>query len=127
MKLNKAEIAEKAALIILNADLRGDWDMEKIADCAAEAWKLADAMQAEADKRVVKGVLEVLNSTNSTPLDWQPDWSQAPTDKPVVHWAKMEMGQFMWIWYSRGAPIYIPAPDFGYVGHWKDSLRKRPQ
>ena len=68
----------------------------------ADAWQYADAMEAEAEKRIkaeakekreaVRKLLnndgtflekegqhfEDLNSTDSIQLEWQPDWSQAP-------------------------------------------------
>ena len=43
---------------------------------AFDAWTLADAMQAEADKREVK-LHEVFFDTKPNE-EWQPDWSQAP-------------------------------------------------
>ena len=53
-----------------------------------DAWKYADAMQAEADKRKSKPELPSLQQTfidgveqpRYTPPceEWQPDWSQAP-------------------------------------------------
>lgn len=49
--MNKLEMAQDFAKIILDAGLRGDWDMINLDSVAADAFLLADAMQAEADKR----------------------------------------------------------------------------
>lgn len=103
------------------------------------AWKYADAMQAEADKRDKaeaeqkrKEMRELLNAENTfieregqhfDDVEWQPDWSQAPTHDTVA-WDIDERGQARWIASDNG---YYLAPDFGYTGRWQDSLRKRPE
>ena len=51
--MNKLEMAQDFAKIILDAGLRGDWDMINLDSVAADAFLLADAMQAEADKRKI--------------------------------------------------------------------------
>ena len=114
----------------------------------ADAWKYADAMQAEADKRekeeIEKRSVElrnILNLSNFKPLEcqeeWQPDWSQAPD--VATHWTMRQDGKCLW-W--KGKPLFDGscfydavgicrtvgyAPSFGYTGDWCESLRKRPQ
>ena len=104
-----------------------------------EAWKYADAMQAEADKREKEesekkraDIREMLKANNTfveregqhfDDVEWQPDWSQAPRCD-VVAWDINEHGQGRWIASDNG---YYLAPSFGYQGNWQDSLRKRPQ
>ena len=93
------------------------------------AYEIADAMQAEADKRKPKVLPEVL---------FEPDWSIAPDG--FNWWAVDSFGSY---WYARkitwngdewdyekglfngGSPT-IEAPSFNYQGDWKNSLRKRP-
>ena len=118
------------------------------------AWDYADAMQAEADKREKEEIdkqsaelRNILNLSNSKPLelqpdleDWQPDWSQAP-DNDVQYFAVDEDGQGgwyitkptlcsdHWYWSEWGERLneYDHAPSFGYTGDWRNSLRKRPK
>lgn len=66
---------------------------------------------------------DVLKPANSMELEWQPDWSQAPTHDTVA-WDIDERGQARWIASDNG---YYLAPTFGYTGRWQDSLRKRPK
>ena len=118
-----------------------------------KAWAYADAMQAEADKRekeeIEKRSVElrnILNLSNSKPLElqpdveeWQPDWSQAPDDaccwfiggkswdvKP--YWSKYipcyKNEETQTTWQGDGM---IEAPSFGYAGDWRESLRKQPK
>lgn len=114
-----------------------------------DAWKYADAMQAEADKRNNKETCDknigldssVLKPSNSMELEWQPDWSQAPE---WANWWTMDKNK-LGIWHNKipcnkqsthewvidfslGSDFsYKVSPDFNYQGNWKDSLRKRPQ
>ena len=105
-----------------------------------EAWKYADAMQAEADKREPSGFPSVLRGAcreialNSIGKEWQPDWSQAPDgfNRFVIgsvgghgFFTNIEpelMGDYYYIG-SDGVVFH----NHGYQGNWKDSLRKRPQ
>ena len=80
-------------------------------DIASRAWKYADAMQAEADKRSKaeveqkrKAVREMLNADNTflekegqhfDDVEWQPDWSQAP-DSLVKYFAVDKNGRGGW-------------------------------
>ena len=123
-------------------------------DIASRAWKYADAMQAEADKREKeeaaqrrKEIREMLNDANTfveregqhfdDVEEWQPDWSQAPDS--ATYWAMRPDGKCIW-W--KGKPLFDGscfydavgichtvghAPSFGYTGDWRNSLRKRPQ
>ena len=126
-------------------------------DITSRAWKYADAMQAEADKREKeeaaqrrKEIREMLNDANTfveregqhfdDVEEWQPDWSQAP--EWANWWAMDENKNTRWI-YSQLEQPYISdiflrwcavgmfdsadAPSFGYTGDWRESLRKRPQ
>lgn len=91
-------------------------DEDKIMD----AWKVADAMQAEADERKPSGLPDALKE------EWQPDWSQAP--ETAIAWKMQSKSNAVWIHNKRlSAFDYSIAPTFNYQGDWKDSLRKRPQ
>ena len=68
------------------------------------------------------------------PKEWPgPDWSQAPEwamwwamDKTsLAHWYRIAPDQLDWMWSYRIGE-FDEAPCFGYTGHWRDSLRKRP-
>ena len=110
-------------------------------------WEMADAMQAEADKRKPSGFPDVLRgacgeviAVRVNNMEWQPDWSQAPD------WANWWCLSVMHgaMWFSREpictkstwvmlngvkfcAASFDEAPSFNYAGNWQDSLRKRPQ
>lgn len=126
MILDKAKMAHDYAIEMLK---RGDPERS----IAFDAWVLADTMQAESDKRVVK-LPDVFFDTKSNE-EWQPDWSQAPDW--ANWWVMTKGGFFAWVdseprlsnphggWLmSRGKTV---APSFNYAGNWQDSLRKRPQ
>lgn len=126
MILDKAKMAHDYAIEMLK---RGDPERR----IAFDAWTLAEAMQAEADKRVVK-LPDVFFDTELNE-EWQPDWSQAPDW--ANWWVMTKGGFFAWVdseprlsnphggWLmSRGKTV---APSFNYAGNWQDSLRKRPQ
>lgn len=113
----------------------------------ADAWKYADAMQAEADKRECKERTDVLLTKDkdgnclhfhhefghkkcmdcgASLEEWQPDWSQAPDD--ALTWAISPLGIASWALYKDGVPYgSTHAPSFGYTGNWRNSLRKRPK
>lgn len=93
-------------------------------DKVLEAWKLADTMQAESDKREDKTRPAVLQEK------WQPDWSVAPD---WANWWVMDAdGDAAWceekpikakdFWYGKEGN----SSSFNYQGNWQDSLRKRP-
>ena len=84
------------------------------------SWRYADAMQAEADKRLKTDV------GNTDASEWQPDWSQAPEN--TTHWG-MELGSAYWL-KEEGNGLFCKigkASLFGYTGNQQGSLRKRPQ
>ena len=57
------EQAQRFAEILLTSGLKGEWDIptnNTYEAVASDAWRMADAMQAEADKRTVKGVPEAI-------------------------------------------------------------------
>ena len=122
------------------------------------AWQYADAMQAEANKREKEesekkraDIREMLKANNTfveregqhfDDVEWQPDWSQAPS------WANWwvaianSKGEISGGWFfskepeigkGDGVSVYYGSGDstltgsFGYQGNWQDSLRKRPQ
>ena len=126
MILDKAKMAHDYAIEMLK---RGDPERS----IAFDAWTLADTMQAEADKRVIK-LPDVFFDTKPNE-EWQPDWSQAPSW--ANWWVMTKGGFFAWVdseprlsnphggWLmSRGKTV---APSFNYAGNWQDSPRKRPQ
>ena len=115
-----------------------------------ESWQYADAMEAEAEKRIkaeakekreaVRKLLnddgtflekegqhfEDLNSTDSSELEFQVDWSVAPEN--AEEWSVKRGGvDARWTCYCDGDKYYVSAPLFNYRGDWKDSLRKRPK
>ena len=136
-------------------DIVSNWEYGDSFDPVAEAWKYADAMQAEVDKRKKEGAEEeskkrkevrqkLINTFESNKLhcsdDWQPDWSQAP--EWANWWAMDENKNTRWIyseleqpytgdaylrWFAVGRFDSEDAPSFGYTGGWRNSLRKRPE
>ena len=105
-----------------------------------DAWKYADAMQAEVDKRepsgfpnVLRGACGEIVAVKVDDKEWQPDWSQAPEwadwwaiDKDLVSFWHEDKPKFDEVeFYQCG--VFCDAPSFGYQGNWQDSLRKRPQ
>lgn len=93
---------------------------------AQNVWNVAEAMQAEAEKRKPKFECDAYGFP-VRPLpsdDFEVDWSQAPL------WANA------WHYWSDGTATWYNcykdhyknciAPTFNYSGDWKDSLRKRP-
>lgn len=140
---NKLEMAHEWAIELL----RSGYHRDDIISCA---WQYAEAMQAEADKRgtrcdekieintypewdasinyppdawvVYRGEKRLAVSIKN---EWQPDWSQAPSD--ALTWAINGKGDATWALYENGE-FYscVEAPSFNYQGDWRDSLRKRP-
>ena len=133
MILDKAKMAHEWAMKYGKVD--SNYNRENTVQLA---WEYADAMQAEADKRVVK-LPDVFFDTNKNE-EWQPDWSQAP--EWANWWCLSVMHGAMW--FSREpictkatwamlndvkfcAASFDEAPSFNYQGSWQDSLRNRPQ
>lgn len=150
--MNIDERAQQILLKLMEAVKTG-YDAEGISECAYE---IADAMQAESDKRKPKGLPEVLLTKDkdgnclhfhrefgrkkcmdcgASLEEWQPDWSQAP--EWANSWGMAEIGQAWWLsgeWHvnnrggfsSTGFIKAEKAPSFDYQGNWKESLRERP-
>ena len=112
------------------------------------SWRYADAMQAEADKRNNKETCDknigldnsVLKPSNSMELEWQPDWSQAPS-RMNYFFMNRDGGKY-WTVNKPGEPnltehvidcrdcggdCYAYASSQNYQCHWQNSLRKRPR
>ena len=142
MILDKAKMAHDYAIEMLK---RGDPERS----IAFDAWTLADAMQAEADKRKPIPKLPALQQTFIDGVEqpryapscdeWQPDWSQAPSSL-ITHWSMEGNGTCTW-WVDEPCVdsethfenpenphscCYSDAPSFNYIGNWQESLRKRP-
>lgn len=129
----KLEMAHEWAIELLRAGDSSD-------DVISCAWRYADAMQAEADKRG-KEEQDKLKQNERNYHDelvfigleeWQPDWSQAP--EWANWWVKTMGDSYLWCMhepimnddYFRAVAGSNHAPSFGYTGNWRDSLRKRP-
>lgn len=118
------ELAEKILLALVSNPNFSPTDSDS--DTAAACWDLAEAMQAQVDKR----------KAPEPDLDtWQPDWSLAPqgydwfykdsngdlvftTKKPVIHKklnAWVVVGHADFFEYDIDCPI-----------DWRSSLRQRP-
>lgn len=126
MILDKMKLAHEMALRII--DLCPELTPDELAE---RCFKYADAMQAEADKRKVKGVPEAIEQ------EWQPDWSVAPY-WAVVYTRDVFGGQWwnvaprldggdVWVVDSVNDYLCASAPNFGYQGDWRNSLRRRPE
>ena len=114
--MNKLEIAHEYAMkCIGNPNVSVNTNNEII----AFAWKYADAMQAEADKRNNKETCDknigldssVLKPSNSMELEWQPDWDLAPSD--ATTWKTVNN---VAIWLSSNGQPLCTAPTFGITG-----------
>lgn len=131
-------------------DIVSNWEYDDSFNPVDEAWKLADAMQAEADKRkssefpnVLRGACGEIVAVKVDDMEWQPDWSQAPewanwwvigslTKQGIWSEAKPNSvrinGADYWeVTSPIGDEHLSVAPSFNYTGDWRDSLHKRPQ
>lgn len=90
-------------------------DSEKI----VESFNIAEAMQAEFNKRKPQGLPEAIQD------DFQVDWSLAPEN--TVAWS-MHDDNITGRWTCRDSMgrYFKQAPSFNYKGDWKNSLRQRP-
>ena len=145
--MDKLTMAHDWAMVCLKSGLTASME-----DLIIEAWKYADAMQAESEKRNKaevekkrKEIREMLNAPNTfveregqnfdDVEEWQPDWSQAPEGYNYFCVGSYSgNGYFCHIepiiykdhhWFT-GEDV-IEFKDHGYQGNWKDSLRKRPE
>ena len=89
--MNKLQMAHEYAMKHVQEGFDINYDV-----LVVEAWKYADAMQAEADKREKEesekkraDIREMLKANNTfveregqhfDDVEWQPDWSQAPNN-----------------------------------------------
>lgn len=126
-------IKDMAHDYMCNLILKG-FPLNEIDTIAERCFKLAEAMQAEAEKRKPTPNADPMRKVREA--EWQPDWSQAPDT--ATHWTMRQDGECLW-W--KGKPLFDGscfydavgichtvgyAPSFNYQGDWKDSLRKRP-
>ena len=134
--MNKLQMAHEYAMKHVEEGFDINYDV-----LVVEAWKYADAMQAEADKREPSGFPNVLRgawgeivAVKVDDKEWQPDWSQAPmgfnrfvvgSDGGYGFFTNMEPQLQDDFWFVGADGIVIK--DHGYQGNWQDSLRKRPQ
>ena len=142
--MNKLQMAHEYAM---KHGRNNSWMESDVID----AWKYADAMQAEADKREKEesekkraDIREMLKANNTfveregqhfDDVEWQPDWSQAPD---WANWWAVD-GFDRAYWFEDSPKLNIiddtwdnhyrdkMAGDYGYTGDWRNSLRKRPQ
>ena len=128
-------IEEMAHDYMCNLILKG-FPLNEVDIMAERCFKLAEAMQAEAEKRKTKPNADPMRKVREA--QWQPDWSQAP--EWAKWWAMDESCQCNWFevmphidcyeftYLPNGCniPVHYEAPSFNYQGDWKDSLRKRP-
>ena len=137
--MNKLEMAHDYLKVLLTQNTS-----RTVGEAVETAYALADAMQAEADKRkpsgfpnVLRGACGEIVAVRVDDIEWQPDWSQAPN--VATYWTMRQDGECLW-W--KGKPLFDGscfydavgichtvgyAPSFGYTGDWRNSLRKRPK
>ena len=147
--MDKLQMAMRFAEIMLIEHFKGNEVYSRYGykdGICEDAWVMADAMQAEADKRKSKPELPSLQQTFIDGVEqpryapscdeWQPDWSQAP--EWVSYWLKTSGISFAWVdrlprisnlsdCWNLECMKKRSAPSFNYQGNWQDSLRKRPQ
>ena len=150
----KLEMAHDYAVAMLEtpAQLTGMSDK----DIAIAAFNLAEAMQAEADKRECKERTDVLLTKDkdgnclhfhhefghkkcmdcgASLEEWQPDWSQAPSGYDwFVVGGRSGKGFFCLVEPEIVKDHYwfvgedcLSVDKHNYTGDWRESLRKRPQ
>lgn len=145
--MNKMQLAHDMALELVK--IKPSLSAWQIAD---RCFEYADAMQAEADKRIKaeaeqkrKEVREILNDANTfieregqhfdDVEEWQPDWSQAPKGYDYFciggcsrngYFCPIEPVIYKDHYWVVGEEA-IEVKGHGYTGNWQDSLRKRPQ
>lgn len=126
--MNKLEMAQRFAEIMLAAHYNNTANFESPSEFSSIAWKYADAMQAEADKREKQKAIDEYSSP-----EWQPDWSQAPDDCCFFcvasnggygFFTNLEP-EFMGDYFYVGCGGLM-IENHGYTGDWRNSLRKRP-
>ena len=120
--MDKMKLAHDAALAMINSGC-------SLHTAIADAWRYADAMQAEAEKRNKaeaeqkrKEIREMLNAPNTfveregqhfdDVYQCEVDWSQSPKEYPTTGWYIFK-GVAHWI--ADEFPCG-PAPTFGFIG-----------
>ena len=120
------ERAQQILLKLMETDKTG-YDAEGI---SIYAYEIADAMQAESDKRKPKGLPEALQDEFT--IDWSiaPEWANYWTIDLDCnsYWYRNKPSMVEYGWESNGG-IIGNAPNFKYFSYsdkFRDSLRKRP-
>lgn len=142
--MNKDQMAHEFAIARLSSGA-GFMTSEIVED----SWRYADLMQVEADKRRAQKqaeMRELLNDPNTFvekegmhfddvnfEVDWSvaPEWANAwtyrePTNEGVW-WTKPPTSKVANRFVCHLENECMPAPNFGYTGDWRDSLRMRPE
>ena len=132
----KLELAERVLIAIVQADNRNyNWDAEGV---SALSFEVADAMEAEYNKRKQKEIEKGIEQDKEMLGGFQVDWSQAPigydwwaVDGCGAWWYDQEPkwinGEWSGYSYAKnGGSATEKAPSFNYQEDWKDSLRERP-
>lgn len=137
--MDKLQMAMRFAEIMLIEHFKGNgvYNSYGYKDGICEdAWIMADAMQAEADRRKPSGLPEALCEADAFADPFKGlypliDWNKY--GKGLYHfWAMDENGQAFW--HNREPRINggkwdschkYKAPTFNHQGNWQDSLRKR--
>ena len=132
----KLELAQEWAMKMVG-EVRSDPMNSASKKLSVMAWKYADAMEAEYNKRKQEEIESGIEQDKEMLDSFQVDWSQAPS---WANWWAMDRDNDAY-WHScvdkpfiQGAVFEIAtpqghtsdAPSFNYQGDWKDSLRKRP-
>lgn len=129
---------EKAWLLLAELHADAGYLFGRVAADGSVAAMMTNAVRAKID-----AINAIFQPAPTAPTEWPgPDWSQAPVW--AEGWVKQrKYTNGMWFagdFRSRGesaagwefgAPHsgkeqWAQAPNFGYTGHWRDSLRKRP-
>nr|DAF69080.1 MAG TPA: hypothetical protein [Caudoviricetes sp.] len=137
--MNKLELAHAFALRGIDMEvLSSNYSLDLL---VAQSWKYADLMLAEDEKRKDKGLPMAIQQTfingveqpRYAPENFVIDWDGA--SERYNYWVMDKDGRCFW--YEReprrdNTEFYqncniCLAPDFGYKGDWKQSLRKRPE
>ena len=145
----KLELAHEWAIELLRSGYHGD-------DIISCAWQYADAMQAEADKRINKDRPDAMLTKDkdgnclhfhhefghkkcmdcgASLEEWQPDWSQAPdwanflvmSFKGTAYWHSSEPRPSGAGWVDGGNCALAHLDCYHSAGDWRNSLRKRQQ
>jgi len=133
--MNKLDMAHDYLKVLLTQNTS-----RTVGEAVETAYALADAMQAEADKRITEVRIDDVSEEHADALrkacgdEWQPDWSQAPDN--MTHFAVDANGSGWFFnrephtesdccWYCGDDSTELD--NHKYQGNWQDSLRKRPQ